>query len=80
MKPLGKDLLGYAEVEMDYYKVNKSYIRDFFGSDEKIRIQELLIITSGNFELIKSLIPYSRCMPTVLPFAGRGSICRLVNS
>jgi hypothetical protein len=40
MKPLGKKLLGYTEVEMDYYKVNKSYLRDFFGSDEKLRILE----------------------------------------
>lgn len=38
MKPLGKSLLGFSEVEMDYYKVNKSYLRDFFGSDEKLRI------------------------------------------
>lgn len=40
MTNLGKKLLGYTTVEMDYYKVNKSYIRDFFGSDEKIRILE----------------------------------------
>ncbi len=40
MTNLGKKLLGYSTVEMDYYKVNKSYIRDFFGSDEKIRILE----------------------------------------
>ncbi|QYS91246.1 hypothetical protein JJC04_16230 [Flavobacterium covae] len=40
MKPLGKNLLGYTDVEMDYYKVNKSYLRDFFGSDEKLRILE----------------------------------------
>ncbi len=40
MTSLGKKLLGYSTVEMDYYKVNKSYIRDFFGSDEKIRILE----------------------------------------
>jgi hypothetical protein len=38
MKPLGKSLLGYTDVEMDYYKVNKSYIRDFLGSNEKLRI------------------------------------------
>lgn len=25
---------------MDYYKLNKSYARDFFGSDEKLRILE----------------------------------------
>lgn len=40
MTNLGKKLLGYNTVEMDYYKVNKSYLRDFFGSDEKIRILE----------------------------------------
>ncbi|REH47461.1 hypothetical protein C7448_10682 [Tenacibaculum gallaicum] len=40
MTKLGKKLLGYKTVEMDYYKINKSYIRDFFGSDEKIRILE----------------------------------------
>jgi hypothetical protein len=40
MEPLGKKLLGYTSVEMDYYKVNKSYVRDFFDSDEKIRILE----------------------------------------
>ncbi len=40
MTNLGKKLLGYETVEMDYYKINKSYIRDFFGSDEKIRILE----------------------------------------
>ncbi|ANO49240.1 hypothetical protein Pf1_00993 [Flavobacterium columnare] len=40
MKPLGKNLLGYTDVEMDYYKINKSYLRDFFGSDEKLRILE----------------------------------------
>lgn len=40
MTNLGKKLLGYTKVEMDYYKINKSYIRDFFGSDEKIRILE----------------------------------------
>lgn len=36
--PLGKKLLGYNEAEIDYYKLNKSYIRDYFGSDEKLRI------------------------------------------
>ncbi|WP_064967238.1 hypothetical protein [Tenacibaculum ovolyticum] len=40
MTNLGKKLLGYKTVEMDYYKVNKSYVRDFFGSDEKVRILE----------------------------------------
>ncbi|GGX16003.1 type VI secretion system tube protein TssD [Aquimarina muelleri] len=40
MTNLSKKLLGYTTVKMDYYKVNKSYIRDFFGSDEKIRILE----------------------------------------
>jgi len=40
MISLGKKLLGYSTVEMDYYKINKSYIRDFFDSDEKIRILE----------------------------------------
>ncbi|MEO8516465.1 MAG: hypothetical protein ABI426_06965 [Flavobacterium sp.] len=40
MKPLSKTLLGYTDVKMDYYKVNKSYLRDFFGSDEKLRILE----------------------------------------
>ena len=40
MSMLGKKLLGYKTVEMDYYKVNKSYLRDFFGSDEKVRILE----------------------------------------
>lgn len=45
MTNLGKNLLGYKTVEMDYYKINKSYIRDFFGSDEKIRILEKNINT-----------------------------------
>lgn len=40
MTNLGKKLLGYKTVEMDFYKVNKSYIRDIFGSDEKVRILE----------------------------------------
>jgi len=40
MKKLGKDLLGFKSVKMDYYKINKSYIRDTFGSDEKVRILE----------------------------------------
>ncbi len=40
MTNLGKKLLGYTTVEMDYCKVNKSYIRDYFGSDEKLRILE----------------------------------------
>ncbi len=29
---LGKQLLGYKTVKMDYYKINKSHIRDFLGS------------------------------------------------
>lgn len=40
MTNLGKKLLGYKTVEIDYYKVNKSYLRDLFGSDEKVRILE----------------------------------------
>ena len=40
MKDLGKKMLGYKKVEMDYFKLNKSYIRDFFDYDEKIRILE----------------------------------------
>ncbi|MCL9805320.1 hypothetical protein NAT51_07295 [Flavobacterium amniphilum] len=40
MTRLGKKLLGYSTVEIDYYKANKSYLRDFFGSDEKLRILE----------------------------------------
>ncbi len=40
MTSLGEKLLGYTIVETDYYKINKSYLRDFFGSDEKVRILE----------------------------------------
>ncbi|MGJ7031967.1 hypothetical protein [Niabella hirudinis] len=40
MVSLGKKLLGYKTVEIDFYKANKSYIRDYFGSDEKLRILE----------------------------------------
>ncbi|MEM0940633.1 MAG: DUF4280 domain-containing protein [Bacteroidota bacterium] len=37
---LGKNLLGYNIVKMDLYKINKSYLRDSFGSNEKVRILE----------------------------------------
>ncbi|WP_118975050.1 hypothetical protein [Taibaiella koreensis] len=38
MITLGKKLLGYQDVSIDYYKLNKSYIRDWLGSNEKLRI------------------------------------------